>query len=228
MPEFKDIMVLKNYSPRCPASLKIHLSGETPLSITAIGNPDVLQSKPLAIFSSSKCPGSIILKAYDLMRQFRSNGITLISGFHSPMEQECLNILLKGKHSVIICPARSIEGMRIKTEYKKPLDDGRLLFISPFTEKEKRISAGKALERNRFVAAIADKIFIPYAGPNSKTETFCRELIEKGKPVLTFDGEHNENLIGFGAKVINMTTFPLMPASTKEAALQAYIELKSG
>jgi predicted Rossmann fold nucleotide-binding protein DprA/Smf involved in DNA uptake len=94
--------------------------------------------------------------------------------------------------------------MRIKAEFKKPLEDGRLLFISMFTEKKKRISSDKSLERNRFVAAIADKIFVPYAEPNSKTETFCRELIEKGKTVLTFDSRHNKNLIALGAAVIDI------------------------
>ena len=58
------------------------------------------------------------------MKELRVSDITVISGFHSPMERECLNILLRGKQSVIICPARSIEGMRIKSEYKKPLEEG--------------------------------------------------------------------------------------------------------
>ncbi len=34
-----------------------------------------------------------------------------------------------------------------------------------------------ALSRNRFVAAMADRILILYAAPASKTETFCREIL---------------------------------------------------
>lgn len=211
-----------------PSALKICLAQKSLEKISAIGDIDILKNKPLAVFSSTKCPGSIILKTYDLMKRLRESGVTVVSGFHSPIEKECLNILLKGKQPVIICPARSIEGMRIGPEYKKPLEEVRLLILSHVTEKAKRISAKRALERNRFVAAIADKIFIPYAEPNSKTETFCRELIEKGKPILTFDGEHNKNLIGFGAIVMDMTTFPLVPASTKEAALRAYKDVEKG
>ena len=151
-------------------------------ALTAIGNRDTLKKRKLAVFSSIKCPGNIILKTYDLMKKLRDSGLTIISGFHSPMEQECLPILLKGKHPVIVCPARSIEGMRIKAEFKKPLEDGRFLFISMFTEKEKRISSDRSLERNHFAAAIADKIFIPFAEPKSKTENLCRDLLEKAKP----------------------------------------------
>jgi len=76
--------------------------------------------------------------------------------------------------------------------------------MSPFPEKEKRISSDRSLERNRFIAAIADKIFIPFAEPKSKTENLCRDLLEKGKTILTFDSGHNKNLIALGAAVIDI------------------------
>lgn len=134
------------------------------------------------------------------MHQLSDKGITVISGFHSPIEKECLNILLKGKQPVIISPARSIEGMRIKAEYKKLLEDGRLLMLSPFTEKSKRVSAEMALERNHFVAAIADRIFIAYAEAGGKTEHFCREILAWNKPIFTFDSDANKNLNMLGVK----------------------------
>lgn len=195
------IRIDKNNS-NYPEALNLYLTNTAPKVITTIGSLEILKNKTLAVFSSTKCPGSIILKTYDLMRDLRGKGVTVISGFHSPMEQECLNILLKGKQPVIVCPARSIEGMRIKAEFKKPLGDGRLLFISMFTEK--RISSDRSLERNHFAAAIADKIFIPFAEPKSKTENLCRDLLEKGKTILTFDSGHNKNLIALGAAVIDI------------------------
>lgn len=187
-------------NPNYPSGLKIYLGANAPTLLAAIGNPDILQNKTLAVFSSVKCPGSIILKTYDLMHQLRDKGITVISGFHSPMEKECLNILLKGKQPVIICPARSVEGMRIKTEYKKPLEEGRLLMLAAFTEKENRVSSELALERNRFVAAISDRIFIAYAEAAGKTEQFCREVLAWNKPIFTFDSDANKNLYMLGVR----------------------------
>jgi predicted Rossmann fold nucleotide-binding protein DprA/Smf involved in DNA uptake len=137
------------------------------------------------------------------MRQIRERGITVISGFHSAIERECLNILLKGRQSVIICPARSIEGMRIKPEYRKPLEDGRLLILSPFSGKEKRISSDKAVRRNYFVAALATDVFIPYAAPGSKTKTFCQELLKWGKQVYTIDDAKNTHLMEEGIPTIS-------------------------
>lgn len=176
-----NITLINQADSNYPSLLKEYLADNAPETITAIGNPDILQSKTLAIFSSIKCPGKIILKTYDMMRQLRDSGITVISGFHSPMERECLNILLRGKQSVIICPARSIEGMRIKSEYKKPLEEGRLLFLSPFSEKQNRISSERADKRNQFAATISDEIFISYAAAKSKTEALCKELIKQGQ-----------------------------------------------
>lgn len=190
-----------------PSSIAEYLADNAPKTITAIGNPDILQSKTLAVFCSNKCPGNIILKTYDLLRQLRESGITVISGFHSAMERECLNILLKGRQSVIICPARSIEGIRIKPEYRKPLEDGRLLILSPFAGRERRISSEKAQRRNYFVAALATDVFIPYAAPGSKTETFCRELLKWGKRVYTTDDEKNTSLIETGIKTISPLPF---------------------
>jgi predicted Rossmann fold nucleotide-binding protein DprA/Smf involved in DNA uptake len=185
-----------------PPSLTTYFADKAPDFITSIGNIGILQNKTLAVFSSAKCPGKIILQTYDLMKKIREAGITVISGFHSPMERECLNILLKGKQPIIFCPARSIKGMRIKPEYKKPLDEGRLLILSPFAEKAKRISSERALERNRFIAAIGDSIFIPYAAPNSKTEQFCKELLTWNKPTYSLQTESNANLVVLGLKSI--------------------------
>ncbi|GBD95744.1 MAG TPA: hypothetical protein ENG83_04480 [Nitrospirae bacterium] len=187
--------------PHYPSALKKHLAADVPKTINAIGNPDILQNKTLAIFNSIKCPGKIIIKTYEYIRQLRESNITVIGGFHSPLEQECLNILLKGKQPVILCPARSIETMRIKKEFKKPIDEGGFLILSPFSFNHNRISSGRADKRNHFAAAIADKIVIPYAAPGSKTESLCNEWIKKGKTVFTFNSDYNKNLLDLGVGV---------------------------
>jgi hypothetical protein len=68
------------------------------------------------------------------------------------MEKECLDFLLRGKQSVVVCPARSITNMRMPSTWRKACDEGRLLILSPFAPKHGRISALLAEKRNRFVA----------------------------------------------------------------------------
>lgn len=199
-----DTINLKKNDPNYPSALKQYLGKDGHGTVTAIGNLDILRHNSTAFFCSTKCPGDLIVKTYDIAQILRDAGMTVISGFHSPMERECLTILLRGTQPVIICPARSISNMRINREYKKPLKDDRLLFLSPFDENQRRISAKRSHYRNLFVAALSAAIFVAHAEPSSKTEELCRQIISWQKPIYTFDSNYNNNLIKMGARPVNM------------------------
>lgn len=185
-----------------PATLKAHLGDRAPMKLTALGDLNLLAGKMLALLCSIKCPGNLILQTYDLTQNLRQANVTVISDFHSPMERECLTILLRSSNPVIICLARSIDNMRLRSEYKKPLADGRLLLLSPFVEKPQRPTVQTALYRNRVVAALADRIFVAYAEPLSKTEGLCRDIIAWGKPLYTLESNANAHLMALGARPV--------------------------
>lgn len=197
----KTVNVHKN-NPDYPPALKEHLRDDAPQSIALLGDPGILNHQSVALFCSVKCPGTLILHTYDMVQILRETGMTVIGGFHSPMEQECLAILLRGKQPIIICPARSIEGMRIKAEFKKPLDDGRLLILSPFKENQRRPTIKTTQYRNLFTAALSSVIFVTYAEPAGKTEEFCRKVLSWQKPLYTFDSDYNKNIIDMGARPV--------------------------
>lgn len=182
-----------------PAQLAAYLGDQAPQSLTALGNLNLLQHHTLALFCSVKCPGSLILQSYDLAQNLRQADVAVISSFHSPIEKEYLTILLRGQQPLIVCPARGLAGMRLSAEWKEPLQQGRLLFLSSFSATQRRPTAKTAHYRNRLVAALADHIFITYAAPGGKTEKLCREFISWQKPVCTFKSEVNANLIELGA-----------------------------
>jgi hypothetical protein len=143
----------------------------------------------------------VILKTFDAITAMRDEGRTLIGGFHSPMERECLAILLRGRQPVIWVPARNIVGMRLKPELQPAFAAGRLLILSPFEPKHKRITVALADARNRFVGALADRVFVAHAAPASRTLALVLALRDCGKPLLTVDDPANEPLLGFAAKV---------------------------
>lgn len=182
-----------------PEKVLKYFSDASSETIAAIGNVGILNNKKLAFFCSVRCPGDIILQAYDLAHALRDAGITVMSGFHSPMEKEVLNILIRSPHPVIACPARSIEGMRLPIEYKKPLDDGRLLLLSAFNKKIRRATVETSALRNQFIAAMAAKIFVAYTSPGSKTEQLCKDMLKSGKVVFTLANENNKKLTNLGA-----------------------------
>lgn len=199
-----NITKLYKNNPSYPTALQTYLGDDAPEIITILGNLSILHNKLLALFCSVKCPGNIILQTYDLARHLRETGVAVISGFHTPMERECLNILMRGKQPVIVCPARNIDGMRIPSAWKSPVDESRLLILSPFDQKYRRITAALGEKRNEFVAAIADRIFVAYATPGGKTEQFCRKIARWDKTLLTFDCKENIRLIDMGARTVQL------------------------
>lgn len=143
---------------------------------------------------------------------------TIIGGFHSPVERDCLKFLLKGSVQLIVCPARSTVGMRIPAEWKPAIASGRLTIRSPFDKGDassttpsagkrprqppRRMTTDLAEQRNRFVASIADAVLILHASPGGKLDRLADELLASGKPVWTLDDPANAALIARGARPI--------------------------
>jgi predicted Rossmann fold nucleotide-binding protein DprA/Smf involved in DNA uptake len=169
-----------------------------------IGNIDILNRNLLGFFCSVKCPGDIILKTYALARALRNAGITVISGFHSPIEKDVFDLLRSGSQPIVVCPARSIENMRIPKTWKEAIDNSRLLILSPFEKKHKRVTAPLSEQRNRMVAVIAKEVFFPYVAPGSRSEILCKDIIKAGKQVFTFEDDANQSLLAKGAKPIKV------------------------
>jgi predicted Rossmann fold nucleotide-binding protein DprA/Smf involved in DNA uptake len=188
-------------SERYPTAVSRLLGPLAPAQFWADGPLDILDSDKTGFFCSSQCPGGVILKTFDAITAMRDRGRTLIGGFHSPMEWECLGILLRGRQPVIWVPARSIAGMRLSPQLQPAFAAGRLLILSPFQPKHKRITAALAAERNCFVGALADRIFVAHAAHASRTLALCERMQAARKPILTVDDPANSGLFRFAAKV---------------------------
>ena len=166
-----------------------------------LGSLSLLDEPLTALFCSRSCPGDLVLKMYDLARGMREAGVPVIGGFQTPMERECLRLLLRGSQPVVVCPARGIGRMRIPRAWRPSLDEGRLLILSPFPETVRRPTAKIAAERNELVASLATRIFIVHAAAGSKTEALAHNLVSTGKHLLTLDSPANANLFALGARV---------------------------
>ena len=160
---------------RYPARLTQRLGADAPPKITALGNFDLLALPKTALFCSARCPGSVILPTYDQAAKWRDTGRCVISGFHSPVEKECLHILLRGDAPVILCPARAMLE-RLPAQWAIAVASGRMLILSAFAVTATRITAELAARRNEFVAALADDIFIAHATIGGHLESLTRRL----------------------------------------------------
>jgi len=189
---------LQGTDPRYPALLRAFLGPDAPAAVTALGDLALLDSRPLAIFCSSRCPGSLIVQASDLAHALGDRGAAVIGGFHTPVEVACLEILLAGAGPLIVCPARGMY-KTIPAELRKPLAAGRLLLLSPFDAAERHVTAELAANRNRFVAALAHRVLFVHAAPGGRTEALAQEVIGWGKPVYTLGHAANSNVSALGA-----------------------------
>jgi predicted Rossmann fold nucleotide-binding protein DprA/Smf involved in DNA uptake len=158
--------------------------------------------KRLGLFCSNKCPGEIILKCQDWANGLSPSDAVVIGGFHTPIEKDVLRILLRSKHPVVICPARSLTKMRLSASWKEALEAGNLCLASDFPKSITRATKETAEQRNHFVASLSNSVFIPYAAPGSKTEALAEALLKKKLFVYTFNSPYNKNLLGYGSKPI--------------------------
>lgn len=184
----------------CTAALASLARRASVSRLIALGNLDILQNDTLALFCSTRCPGSLILKFYDALRALRDERQTIIGGFHSPLEREGLLTLMQGQGGIVICPARSIDMMRVPVAWHQALSADRLLVLSPFAAYEERITARLATRRNEFVAAIADRVLIVYADPSGRTAKLARTILERGTRLLTLPAPENKHLLDAGAE----------------------------
>ncbi len=173
-------------------------------TLNIVGDATILDRPKIALFCSVKCPGKIILDTYDLAKRFRNEGVLVISPFHSPMEQECLRILLQSPSPAIWCLARGLYRQipSSPVDCRTAVAEGRLIMVTPFPETVRHITEKTATARNRLVVETASAVVVAHAASGSKMEALCREILAGGKPLYTFDHPANAALIEAGAAKI--------------------------
>jgi hypothetical protein len=140
----------------------------------SIGNTDLLKLCKTAFLCSRQVPASVVLKCYDWAIQQREKGVCVISGFHSQIEKDVLHYLLKGKQPIILALARGLKE-KLEPEFVKPLEQGRLLIITPFDKNIKRVTEQTSEIRNSLMLELADRIAIGYASPGGQLESLLKE-----------------------------------------------------
>lgn len=164
-----EIRVISPEDKSYPQSRLAHWFPTLP-DLHVLGHLDLLRMPLTALFCSRKCPGDAVLQAYDLARALREKETPVISGFHTPVEKDMLEILLKGKGPVVICPARGLEGMRIPKAWSQAIQQGRMLMVSMFDQRISRVTKESAYQRNRLVAALAAEHIWIHLEPGGQTE----------------------------------------------------------
>ncbi len=120
------------------------------VDVHRIGDRAMLRRKFLGLICSVRCPGSVVIKTFDAIRELRDAGVMVAGGFHSPMEKECLEFLLRGVQPMIVVLAKGLGRPRLPELWRTAIDAGRLLLLAPFDDDVRRITKAHAQARNVF------------------------------------------------------------------------------
>ena len=139
------------------------------------GNASLLNSQLNALLCSKACPGDKIIEAIDLAQQWRAENRAVISGFHTPVEKECLRIFLRGPQRIVVCPARGMDPFQLPADWQMKFKRGELLIVSPFDSSIRRPTKETAELRNKLVVDLARKVTIIHASRGGALERAIRD-----------------------------------------------------
>ncbi|CAN5895012.1 hypothetical protein BH11VER1_BH11VER1_01920 [soil metagenome] len=138
----------------------------------------LLAAPATAFFCSTQCPGEQVLAAYSWARQQCDERGTVISGFHSPIEQDVLAILARRDARILWVPARDLP-QKLPASLTVAREENRLFILTPFDYgKPSRSDKATCHQRNRFVLNRSAAVYVPHCADNSALS----KLLGEGKP----------------------------------------------
>jgi predicted Rossmann fold nucleotide-binding protein DprA/Smf involved in DNA uptake len=192
-------LTVERTDPRVTPAVASALTKARSEQLTVFGEPELIRLPLLGLFATIRTPPELILRSLDLARSLRGAGVAVVAGFQTPLEREVLRMLLRGSQPIVICPARSVEGMRIPREWRLPLHEGRLLIASPFQKRLRRPSVRLGVIRNEVVASLASRSLVVHARPGSRAFRAAATTLELGREVFCLDHPKNTDLVLLGA-----------------------------
>lgn len=135
--------------------------------IVGAGETALLAEPLLGLIASRECPGHVLLETLDRVPEWVKGGRVIVSGFHSPLEQQVLRSVLRRKGRAVKVLARGMTDYRPTVEEREPLAAGRMLVITACPPEVRRTTRETALARNRLVLALATEVVASCISSNS-------------------------------------------------------------
>ena len=152
------------------------------LALTGVGHQALLNVPMTAFFASRQCPGTAIRAATEWALHQAKTRQVVISGFHSPLEQSVLQLLLQARSPAVAVLARLLSGARLPAHWTTAITAGHLAVVSA-ADKSARLTTESALERNDLVARLAKTIVIAHASAAGALSARCYLWVSHGLSV---------------------------------------------
>lgn len=137
------------------------------------GNKEILDQNKIAFLCSRRVPAMTVLKSYDWAKEQREKGQCIVCGIHSQIEKDVFEILLRGKQPLVVVLARGMK-KRWQPEVIKAVEENRLLVVSPFEDKVKRVTRITAKKKNETIIELGNSIVVGYATEGGQLEELLK------------------------------------------------------
>lgn len=158
-----------------PPTFAQRVGAEIATRIVGAGETVLLAEPLLGLIASRECPGHVLIETLDLVPGWVKAGRVIVSGFHSPLEQQVLRSVLRRKGRVVKVLARGMTDYRPAAEERESLATGRMLVITTCPPAMRRTTRESALARNRLMLALASEVVVPYVAYDSPLAALLEE-----------------------------------------------------
>lgn len=150
--------------------------------VSGVGNRDLLEQPLTAFFASRKCSGRAIRAAMDWAVELARVRTPLIGGFHSPLEQSVLEVMLTAHAPVVIVIARQLNAASLPVAWCDAAQAGTVAVVS-MDNTQQRLTAELAVRRNHWIAHRAARIVVAEAAPDGSLASCMAQWVSEGQQV---------------------------------------------
>lgn len=181
---------------------KLHLVPAGGLMYT-IGNEQLLQNNPIAIYCSREIPLSIYQPALELVQALLARPVTLAGGWLSALEKAALKSRThEAPSNIIFFLAKGINDFMIPADLRGDLDAGRALFISPFL-KGKRIDRKMVARRDELILSHINRYLFLNINEGGNLDKLFDRCLQMKKDIFLLDHFSNHGWVVGDTKLIS-------------------------
>ena len=163
--------------------MKTWLAAHHEIALTGMGAQAFLALPMTAFFASRQCPGIAIRAAMDWALQQAKARNVVVEGFHSPLEQSVLKVLIAASSPAVVVLARPVQGAKLPAEWHVALEKGHLAVVSGVMAVADRLTQQLAIQRNELVAKLSERIVVAHASPGGSLATQLECWRQEGQAV---------------------------------------------
>ena len=152
----------------------------------------LLEHPLTAFFASRRCSGRAIRAAMDWAVEQARAKTPLIGGFHSPLEQSVLEVMMAAHAPVVIVIARQLNAANLPVAWHDAAQAGTAAVVS-MDDAQQRLTAEQAIRRNHWIALHAAHIVVAEASPDGNLVSCQAQWKAEGMRVsILLDGAGNQ------------------------------------